>query len=300
MKRALLLHNPGAGDEEHNKKQLTALISSYGFDCIYMSVKDKEWKDFDHDFDFLIIAGGDGTVRKVAKKLLNRKMIDKTWPIGLLPYGTANNIAKTLELETETEDLILAWQQKNVRLYDVGRINNLEEAELFLESIGYGIFPYLMIKMQKREEPADETPQENITAALETLYDIVLSYEPHECHLTVDGVDHSGHFILLEVMNTKSIGPNLFLAPEADPGDGFLEIVAVTEDNKQKFAQYIAGKLDGKEETFDFTHFRGKSVSMRWEGTHLHVDDEVIKIKKGQEISLEIKEGLLQFLTARP
>ncbi|HYF32982.1 MAG TPA: diacylglycerol kinase family protein [Chitinophagaceae bacterium] len=298
MKKALLIHNPGAGDEEHNEEELIRLITSHGFECLYTSVKDKGWKDFDYDVDFLVVAGGDGTVRKVAKKLLQRKMIDKTWPIGLLPCGTANNIAKTLHFEDDTERLIKTWQNENIQQYDVGRIENLEKADLFLESLGYGIFPYLMMEMDKRPSPKDEMPEEKLTAALELLHNIAVSYEPHECSLTIDGVDYSGEFILLELMNTKSIGPNLFLAPDADPGDGLLEIVAVTENNKKKFVEYIANKLKGKEAPFDFSHFRGKNITIRWQGTHVHVDDEVIKIEKGQEIKVELKEGLLQFLVA--
>ncbi|HEY0678211.1 MAG TPA: hypothetical protein VGD17_07985, partial [Chitinophagaceae bacterium] len=116
------------------------------------------------------------------------------------------------------------------------------------------------------------------------------------CELTIDGEDHSGQFLLLEVMNTKSNGPNLYLATDADPGDGYLDIVAVTEENKAKFGKYIADKLEGIEEPFDFTRFRGKNISISWPGTHLHADDEVIKLKKSQEIKIELKEGLLQFL----
>jgi diacylglycerol kinase (ATP) len=296
MKRALLLHNPGAGDEEHSKEELTALIASQGYECLYASVKDKQWKDFDYDVDFLVIAGGDGTVRNVAKRLLKRKMIDKIWPIGLLPYGTANNIAKTLQLEKDTAGLIQSWQQENLVKYDVGRIENLEEAELFLESLGYGIFPYLMLKMKERKAPKEETPEENMAAALQQLYEIALSYEPRHCQLNIDGVDYSGQFILLEVMNTKSIGPNLFLAPDAAPDDGVLEIVAVTEADRSAFQQYVASKLNGEELPFHYTRYQGRSVSINWDGTHLHVDDEVIKLKKPQEVKVELKEGLLPFL----
>lgn len=298
MKRALLLHNPGAGDEEHSVEELSSLICNQGFECIPLSVKDKEWKDFDYDFDFLVVAGGDGTVRKVAKQLLNRKLIDKVWPIGLLPYGTANNIAKTLKLDKDTETIIRNWQQQHTQKFDVGRIENLPNAEHFLESLGYGIFPYLMIQMKKRENEEEETPEEGMKAALKLLHQIILCYPLHYCTLNIDGEDYSGQYILLEVMNTKSIGPNLFLAPDADPGDGILEIVAVTNENKDAFERYVAGKIKGEELPFDFTHFRGKNISLSWEGTHMHVDDEIIKIKKEQEVKIELKEGLLQFLVA--
>ena len=178
----------------------------------------------------------------------------------------------------------------------MGRIENVEDADLFLESFGYGAFPYLMTQMKDRKVPENETPEEKIQAALKLLHEIVVSYKPHYCQLNIDGDDHSGHYLLLEVMNTKAIGPNLFLAPDADPGDGLLEIVAVTENNIEAFKKYIEGKLNGDEPSFDFTHFRGKNLSISWEGSHVHVDDEVIKVKKEQEIKIELRSGLLEFL----
>src|SRR5215203_3824216 len=83
MKLAQLLHNPGAGDEEHGKKDLISLIKENGFDCRYSSTKKNILKNLDPEIDFLIVAGGDGTLRSVAKELVERKIIEK---IGQLDY----------------------------------------------------------------------------------------------------------------------------------------------------------------------------------------------------------------------
>ena len=40
-----------------------------------------------------------------------------------------------------------------------------------------------------------------------------------------DNRDLSGRYILLEAMNIHSVGPNFWLAPPADPGDGLLDLV---------------------------------------------------------------------------
>src|SRR5690348_12883473 len=97
MKQVTLLHNPNAGDEEHNKKELRSLLKGNGWECRYFSTKEKKWKNFDTDSDLLAIAGGDGTVRKAIKSLLERKKeIKKLPPIALIPLGTANNIGNTL------------------------------------------------------------------------------------------------------------------------------------------------------------------------------------------------------------
>jgi diacylglycerol kinase (ATP) len=297
MKLAKLLHNPGAGDEDHDRKDLVSLIESSGFKCRYSSTKKDDWKEVEKDVDFLVVAGGDGTVRQITKELLDRKLLDKTWPIGLLPLGTANNIAKTLQLEGETEELIECWHQWNIKKYDVGRITHLDDAFFFLESFGYGLFPYLMSEMKSRKkETQDLSPEESLQKALEVLLELLPAYKPHHCQLEIDGTDFSGQYLLVEVMNTRSIGPNLLLAPGAHPDDGELEVVLVSEGEQEQFASYLAHKLRGEEVDAAFPTVKAHKIKVSWEGTHVHVDDEVVKIKKGQEVEIEIKPGLLEFL----
>lgn len=297
MKVVKLLHNPGAGDEEHSKEELKSALEANGFECRYSSTKKKNiCKDIEHDVDMLVVAGGDGTVRGVVEDLVDRNMLEKNWPIGLLPLGTANNIAKTLNIEGEPEDIIHSWQNAKVKKYDVGRLYSVPESKFFLESFGYGVFPYLILEMKKSGKEKSETPEEKLKAALELLHSIILSYEGKECTLDVDGTDHTGKYLLAEIMNTQSIGPNLLLAPHADPGDGVLEVVLVREEDREKFASYVLSKINGQEETYSFHHIKGKNIRISWEGTHVHVDDTVVKLKKSAEVRIELKEALLEFL----
>ena len=68
MRLAQLLHNPGAGDEFHPKNELISMIEeTLDLECRYFSTKEKDWKDIEPGIDLLIIAGGDGTVRKVSR-----------------------------------------------------------------------------------------------------------------------------------------------------------------------------------------------------------------------------------------
>ena len=125
MKIVKLVHNPKAGDEEHDKEELIELIASAGFECRYSSTKKAGWKSVEDDIDIIAIAGGDGTVRKVAKLVLGRKNLDHTIQLGVLPLGTANNIGKTLYNDFSAEKLIQCWKQGKIKKVDIGRISNL-------------------------------------------------------------------------------------------------------------------------------------------------------------------------------
>jgi diacylglycerol kinase family enzyme len=296
MKRAKLLHNPNAGSGEFDDLELISLVKANGFECDYSSVKEKDWEDIDPDVDFLIVGGGDGTVRKTAKKLLERKLIDGGWPIALLPLGTANNIASTLGLKgRRPEELIKAWHENKRRKYDIGKLSGTGKANFFMEGFGYGLFPYLIKQMQKRE-PQSETPEENMKATLEKFHELILSYKPRQCRLEINGKDHSGIFLLAEVMNTQCIGPNMALSPDSNPSDGQLEVVLIPESDKQKFADYISGKINGAEAEYKFHTVKATKVKISWDGTHAHADDEVLEIKKGAEVRVELRKEILEFL----
>ena len=243
----------------------------------------------------IAIAGGDGTVRRVIKKMMKPTAGNKNLPIGVLALGTANNIAKTINLSTKPEEVIRSWKGAAMKKVDIGLVQNVPGVEFFLEGFGFGIFPYLMKEMKKAGEEY-QSPEQELKAGLEKLHKILLSYQPRQCQLAVDGTDHSGKFYMVEVMNIRSIGPNMELAPLADPGDGEFEIVLVPEAHKEKFFEFLLHKLANGEDSYQFHTLKGKKISIRWNGTRVHADDKMLKLEKEVEVKIEVKAGALTFL----
>lgn len=296
MKRATLLHNPTAGEKDFSKSELMELIKKQGFECTYESVKEEGWDDFSNKSDFLIVAGGDGTVRRAAKALVKRRLIDKQFPIALLPHGTANNIAGTLGITGEAKTIIQSWKQNIRKKFDIGKVYGLEKDMFFLEAFGYGIFPRLIKVMEKMEDDLGTDVDEKLRAAQAVLYDVVLNYKPRQCRIVADGHEHSGKYIMVEVINTISIGPNLKLA-DGDPGDGEFEIAIISESEKEKFEQFILSEINGGKEKFSFTNIKAKEIQIEWEdGKDIHIDDERIKLDKPAKVKINLIPGLLEFL----
>jgi diacylglycerol kinase family enzyme len=116
MKSAQLFHNPAAGEGEHSKKSLLEVIEGAGFNCSYSSTKEEGWEKMKEEkIDFVIVAGGDGTVRKIAEELLDKKVLDKKFPIALIPSGTANNIGRTLHLPKDVKGIVDRWPNENLQ-----------------------------------------------------------------------------------------------------------------------------------------------------------------------------------------
>lgn len=293
--KAHLLHNPKAGDQDHSEIELIKKISAHGIRCIYSSTK-KDWtKDLTPDADFVIIAGGDGTVRKVVLEFLTGKAGSKRYPIALLPMGTANNISRSLHLMGDAEDIIASWHKQHIKKFDVGKIAGFHEEMFFLEGFGFGIFPVLMASMKQLEEP--DEPEEKIKMALEILHDVVDNYAAKECKLEIDGVDHSGSYLMVEIMNIRSIGPGLILNGNAEVGDGEMEVVLLGEDKKKDFSAYIRDRISSAaHKDYDLPVIKGKSIKIAWEDEHAHIDDELIKAGKGKSYIVSILKRELEFL----
>jgi diacylglycerol kinase (ATP) len=297
MKKARLLHNPTAGDNDFSKKELIKLIEKQGFECEYASVKEDGWADFNEDTDFLIVAGGDGTVRRVAKALLKRRLLDKQYPVALLPHGTANNVACSLQIDGKAKEIVKTWHEHQLKPFDIGKVHGLPEDAFFLEAFGFGIFPRLMKVMSKKEEEIGDSVEEKLNAARLALCELVSDYEAKHCQVVIDGVEYDGNYLMVEIMNIRSIGPNLILAPDADPGDGCFNVVLVPESHRKKFQSFLQSEINGEFRDFGFQQIRAKHIKLICDCKELHVDDERIKLEEPVEINVEVMPSMLEFVT---
>lgn len=96
-----------------------------------------------------------------------------------------------------------------------------------------------------------------------------------EWRLTVDGADLSGEFLAVEVMNICEMGPNFPLVPEADVGDGLLDLVLVREADRATLVGYLSERLRDLEPPLpQLPRRRGQRLALRPPGeVQLHVDD---------------------------
>ncbi len=69
------MHNPKAGRGNHGKKELMAALANAGHHAIYESTKNSDYKKaLEKSVDLVLAAGGDGTVGKVGRELIDSGM----------------------------------------------------------------------------------------------------------------------------------------------------------------------------------------------------------------------------------
>lgn len=268
--RVTLMHNPTAGDEGHSRERLESILVANGHEVMYQSMKQEDWKRaLLEECDIVAVAGGDGTVRKVFKELVQAP---KT--ATLLPVGTANNVARTLGFEDDdAERLVRGWPKGARRPYDLGEVASASAGTRFVEAMGGGIFGEVL----EGAEASDEDPsgEEKIEQGLRLLRDVLDRARPLHWELDLDGLDLSGPFLGVEVMNIREIGPNVALAPEADPGDGLLDVVLIGPDDRATLAAYLGSRLRGDSPNPPRleTHRARRIAMLAPDGCPTHVDD---------------------------
>lgn len=295
MKKALLLHNPNAGEETHEEAELIALLADSGFQTRYRSLKAPFWKKDIADEDLLIVAGGDGSVRKVAKALLKKKG-EKLPPVAVLPLGTANNISRTITGHQDIDTILKNWQGRVIKPFDVGWIKGLEKKHFFIEAFGFGVFPGLVSAMKIIDRALRDEPAKRMDTALGLLAGIIRSYKPKPCTLEVDGKDYSGNYLLVEIMNVCSIGPNLSLASTCDPGDGRFHIVAVAEGGRDLLLDFVAQRIKGEEPPAGLQPIIGRLIRLSTAERKLHIDDKLVKTAGSPELTITADKHRLSFL----
>jgi diacylglycerol kinase (ATP) len=220
--RVTLVHNPGAGDQRQSPKRILKALADSGYEAELAARGRKGLvKAMKAPGDLVVVAGGDGSVHRVAIALAGRGV-----PIAILPIGTANNIAKSLGITGSMQDLIARWHYDNRRKLAIGTVSAPFGTERFVESVGVGAFTELVARGHEEvgENAAGFTGHE-IDRALLLLQRIVAERAPTPRRLDIDGRDASGEYLLVEAMNTRMVGPNIPLAPQADSSDDRLDVV---------------------------------------------------------------------------
>lgn len=296
MKLVKLIHNSDAGIGKLSKKTIISKIKSAGFDCSYSSTKSPLVEGTIPDnINFIAVAGGDGTVRLIADYLLRRNKLEKQFAIGIIPSGTANNIADTLGITGTEDEIIQHWKIESHRNFDVGKISGLKECSFLLEGLGYGIFPKVIKQMKKRKWKNKDGDGELKTALQHMLF-VLETYKPKYCKIEIDGVDFSGSYLMVEVLNIKSFGPRLNLAVTAEPDDGKFDVILISESDRNNLQRYIQSKVENQNEIIEFKTIKGSKIKIEWPGKWMHVDDQLIASLMFKPISIEVINNALTFL----
>jgi diacylglycerol kinase (ATP) len=275
--RVALFHNPKAGNGTFKISDLVQRIESDGHSVLYVSIKEKDWHQaFGNPIDRAIIAGGDGSVSRIAPWLAARAL-----PFCVLPLGTANNCARGLDQIHGPEEIIANITSAQTKRIDLGLITSPAGHRFFVESAGVGLLPRFMNEMrnlQKKNGSKLRTiARDRLASAKKYLGAMAKETSQFESEVLLDGETMSGEFLLFEIANIGSIGPSLHLAPTADPSDGLLEVVWVRHEHRKEWLAYLKHLRSDTKVSAPVEGRRCRQITFRLAKVPLHIDGKVFE-----------------------
>jgi diacylglycerol kinase family enzyme len=273
--RIALIHNPKAGNGTFKVSKFVRQIESAGHKVLYVSIKERDWpKIFGELIDRVIIAGGDGSVSRIAPWLAARRL-----PFCILALGTANNCARGLGQMQAAERLIASISSAPTRKIDLGLVTTPDGQRCFIESAGIGFLPRFMDEMRASQKKNDSkfrsVAHKRLADAKKWLWSMAKETPTFEGEILLDAEKISGEFLLVEIANIGLIGPSLDLAPEADPSDGFLNVAWVRAEHRKEWLNYLKRSRTNGKASAPVEHRQCRQIAFRRSDVTLHVDGKV-------------------------
>jgi diacylglycerol kinase (ATP) len=230
----------------------------------------RDWRE-----GLLIVAGGDGTINDVVNGLGKAGFPDGV-TLGILPAGTGNDLAATLEIPKDAdlaEDVI---RQNRVRTLDVARVRSNGIGERFFINVATGGLGAEISDANEGEFKKRWGKLSYLRASLEVARD----FDVRKLTLYLDGEPREVRAINVVVGNCRYAGGGWLAAPKANPEDGLLDVVIIEKlglaDVLQLAPQSLA-KSDylGKDGVFSA---RAKEIRVETQppGIEFTADGEVI------------------------
>ncbi|HEY5752424.1 MAG TPA: diacylglycerol kinase family protein [Chthoniobacterales bacterium] len=287
--RVILIHNPKAGAGKPSARALETLFEKAGHQVLYTSTEDADWENrLREPADAVVIAGGDGSVGLAAPRIAERGL-----PFCVLPLGTANNIAKSLNEDRPIEEIVATLDMAEERSVDLGMVAGCRSSQPFIESVGVGLMVELVRRNFRMPGTRERNPAVERKSALRHLLEFSEEYGGVECELQLDEQKLSGRYLLVEVMNMGLIGPNLPLVPYANAGDGRLDVVCVEVRQRRRLKNYLERLSADKHATLAVGARQCRRAEIHCSKPVLHVDDAAFD---SAVAVVEVKGAALRFL----
>lgn len=272
--RVTIIQNPRSGEEATTGADLVALAVEAGHRPTYASTDDPAAvaAALATPADLVAIAGGDGTVRDVARRLIGRDVL-----LTVVPTGTANNLGKCLGITGEPPELVKGWATGIEVPLDTGLVRGSCGPRVMFEGAGFGPIAVTIAALSQvtGQEARPDHPTDELRRDLKVMREIVADYPIHDCQVTLDGRDLSGPYLAIEVMNIPSVGPNVLLAPSALWSDGYFDVVFIAPAARGALRDYLTARIEGRQAALQLPVHRGRDLRLSWKGSRVHVDDEI-------------------------
>jgi diacylglycerol kinase (ATP) len=201
----------------------------------------------------VVLGGGDGTL-----SLLLDAVLESGSTLGVLPLGTANDFARSLQIPLNLRDAVEVIASGHSRDVDVGEVNGRR----FLNAVGVGIGPEVTEEMD-----ADAKGQLGVFAYPVALLSVLRDAEPFRASLEIDGRQTSLQCLQVTIGNGIHYGGGMTVSLDARLDDGQLAVLCIREQPTWQLASHAIALRNGDAEALE-----GIEI---FTGTHVRLETDV-------------------------
>lgn len=289
------MYNPKAGNQTFPLDDVVNVLEKRAAEVLHQNTKTVGYhKILKNKCDFIVIAGGDGTVGKIVKRIIDRPI-----PVAILPFGSANNVANSLNINKAISKIFSSWENKDFSSFRLGSADLGKTRKLFLESVGWGLFAEVL--SEKKNRKSEKKGTDKVEKGIKRMIKKVDELKPSHFEVFLDGLDYSGNYLWIEIMNTHLMGPQLSIAPEASTDDDYLDIILVKESEREKLDLFLE-KQQEKEDQPIFNSLKAKKIEIGSQEP-IHVDSDIyrakkLKLKSGERLEVSLHPNFLEIINS--
>lgn len=264
--KLLFIINPGSGSHDINLKEV---ISAYfkgkpietdlfelPKDCSLDKIKQKI---ISSNADRVVAVGGDGTLKLVAECLLNTDT-----PIGIIPAGSANGMAKELGIPTDIKMALAIVAEGRQQKIHVVKLN--DEICIHLSDMGFNA--YLVKKF-------DTLPQRGMWGYAKATWHALWNHRRMEVQLRLKNETITSKAAMVAIANATMYGTGLKINPDGKLDDDLFEVVLVKDYSYLEILKIWFTKLPFNPKKIEVFQTAEVRISSKHKA-HFQVDGEYI------------------------
>lgn len=221
MKKVKFIYNPYSGENTiiMELDKVIAVHQKYGYLVVPFRISfeydiSEAFEDIDNTYNYILIAGGDGTVDNVVNHMKN---LNIDLPIAVLPVGTANDFSKFLGIPQEVDKACKQILNSKVRSVDIGKIND----KYFVNVASTGLFT----DISQKTSVALKNTMGKLAYYVKGL-EALPNFKKLKVRVSSKEASFDGDMYLLLVFNGRTAG-NLKIAYKAELDDGYLDVIII-------------------------------------------------------------------------
>ena len=193
--------------------------------------------------DYLVAIGGDGTLHEVINGVIHSNIPQSNYPvIGLRPYGSANDFARTARLSPSFEELDKLIRSKSIQEIDLGKIELQQTGEIryFINIAGVGL----------GAEVAQNIAQSSslFGPGFNYFRHIIkgfLSYSKKEVKCSGSSWEWQGKLLQMAVAKGRYFGNAICIAPDAGLSNGEFQLAIFGDVNIWEYLKNLGNLKKG-------------------------------------------------------